>query len=292
MRADAAARSAGATRALPQTLGAPAKPLSVLQWLTKPGGRTLADLRGGAIELSHQALDTLARGKSTEDLRAALVHAGALENRDELLATLQNWTDARLDAIAPGVDHAKLRAFATWKINRELAARRARHTGPDVLAATMPKRWIAAAISLIAWLHEDTLTLADLDQALLDQWLTGDRPGRRAIRPFITWLQRTAIPSASLRAPATPPAHSDPRPRRPRAPRRAAHPARQRHDRPATQNRRLPGRALRPARRTDRPPHRHRPQVTDERAQIRSARTRSRCPPRCDRPPRPSSTTR
>jgi hypothetical protein len=48
-------------------------PLSVLAWLAKPGGRTLADLAAGRVELTHDALDGLQRGKSTEDLRAALV---------------------------------------------------------------------------------------------------------------------------------------------------------------------------------------------------------------------------
>lgn len=188
-----------------QTLEQSAEPLSLLHWLAKPGGQTLADLARGKLELSHHALDALTRGKSTEDLRAALVHAGALDARDELLIALQRWTDARLDPIAPGPDHAWLRTFATWKIGRELAARRARAAGPDALGATMPKRWIASAIDLTAWLHDNTLTLANLDQTLLERWLTNGRAGRRAVRPFIAWLQRTTVISGSLRVPAAPP---------------------------------------------------------------------------------------
>jgi hypothetical protein len=166
-------------------------PLSVLQWLAEPGGRTLADLAAGRVELSHQALDGLQRGRSTEDLRAALVHAGVFEARDETLAGLDRWLADRLAALTPGADTTTLRAFATWKVGRELAARRARQPGPDALATTTPKRWITAAIQINGWLHSQDRTLAALDQPLLDQWLTaGPASNRRSARPFIAWLER------------------------------------------------------------------------------------------------------
>jgi len=165
-------------------------PLSVVQWLAKPGGRTLADIAAGRVELSHEALDALDRRKSTEDLRAALVHAGVLERRDESLATMKRWTADGLGALAPGPDTTRLRAFATWKVGREFAARRARQPGPDALATTMPKRWITAAIELATWLHAPERTLADLDQSLLDAWLAdGPATRSRAVRPFIVWLE-------------------------------------------------------------------------------------------------------
>jgi hypothetical protein len=178
-------------------------PLSVLQWLAKPGGRTLAHLAAGRVGLSHQALDALDRGKSTEDLRAALVHAGVLEARDETLASLERWISGRLAALPPGPDTTTLRAFATWKIGRELAARRARRPGPDPLATTMPKRWITAATDLTSWLHAQDRTLADVDQPLLDEWLAAcPASNRRTARPFIAWLERPD--RRGLRVPSAP----------------------------------------------------------------------------------------
>jgi hypothetical protein len=55
----------------------------------------------------------------------------------------------------------------------------------------MPKHWIGAAIQLTAWLHDHGLTLAELDQAHLDEWLA-DRPPRRRrdVRRLVTWLER------------------------------------------------------------------------------------------------------
>jgi hypothetical protein len=166
-------------------------PGSVLQWLAKTGGRTLADIASGSIELSHEALDALDRGNSTRDLRAALVHAGVLDGRDESLATMSRWTTDRLGALAPGGDATSVRAFATWKVGRELAARRARHPGPEPLVTTMPRHWVGAAVELTAWLHGEGRVLADLDQPLLDTWLADGPPTRgRTVRPFIAWLQR------------------------------------------------------------------------------------------------------
>lgn len=174
--------------------------LSVLAWLAKPGGRTLADLAAGRVDLTHEALDALDRGKSTDDLRAALVDAGVLDERDETLAGLDRWITQRFDRLDAGPDAIRLRAFAHWKIGRDLAARRARQAGPDALGATMPKRWIAAAIDLTGWLQANSSTLAELDQSLLDLWLTAGPSTRgRTIRPFIDWLGRP-----DLKVPSSP----------------------------------------------------------------------------------------
>ncbi len=166
-------------------------PLSVLQWLAKPGGRTLADIAAGSLELSHGALDALTRGKSTEDLRAALAHTGVLERRDEVLATMSHWTADRLAALDPGPDATSVRAFANWKVARELAGRRARTPRPDPLATTMPKHWVTAAVELTKWLDARQLGLDDLDQPLLDAWLADGPAARgRTVRPFVAWLER------------------------------------------------------------------------------------------------------
>jgi hypothetical protein len=155
-------------------------PLSVLQWLTRPGGRTLGDLLAGRVELSHEALDALERGKSTEDLRAALVHSGCLPVRDKTQASFDRWLSARLTEVAAGADATAVRTFGVWKVSRELAARRRRQGHrPAPLGGTMPRRYVVAAIDLIGWLHDPGLTLDDLDQSHLEQWLTDSATSSR-----------------------------------------------------------------------------------------------------------------
>ena len=146
---------------------------------------------GLLVALAPEALDAVDRGKSTDDLRAALVHASVLDCRDESLALMKRWTADTLGALASGRDATTLRAFATWKVGRELAVRRARQPGPDALATTMPKHWIGAAVELTSWLHAQNRELVDLDQPLLEAWLA-DGPANRArtVRPFVVWLER------------------------------------------------------------------------------------------------------
>jgi hypothetical protein len=133
------------------------------------------------------------------------VHSGCLPARDETQAVFDRWVTACLTELAPGADTRTLRAFASWKLTRELAARRRRHTHrPDPLADAMPRHYLTAAITLTRWLHERTLTLEDLDQARLEWWLTENAmvSTHRAIRPFIAWLARHH--TLALRMPAVP----------------------------------------------------------------------------------------
>lgn len=93
---------------------------------------------------------------------------------------MERWITGRLGALDSGPDSITLRAFASWRVGRDLAARRAQRPGSNALAATMPKRWIIAAIGLAGWLHAQGHTLADLDQPLLDAWLTAGSTPRAA----------------------------------------------------------------------------------------------------------------
>lgn len=184
-----------------ETLERSPNPLTIIQWLHKPGqAPTLRRLASGEVAISHEALDGLDRGESTEHLRAALVHSGVLPARDETLAKLGLWIAERLETVEPGEDRATLRRFATWKIARELAARRRRHPGPAPHATRMPRQWITVAIDLTRWLHDRGLRLEGLDQALLDQWLADGPSTRRQVRRFITWLGR----DRGLRVPSQP----------------------------------------------------------------------------------------
>jgi hypothetical protein len=78
----------------------------------QPGASLLADLAAGNLELSHQALDTLAPADWVAHVRAVLVTAGALPARDELLAGFQVWLDGLLPTIQAPEDRWVLATYA------------------------------------------------------------------------------------------------------------------------------------------------------------------------------------
>ena len=64
-------------------------PRAVLAWFSKPAGLLLGELARGELQISHEALDAAGRRAGSELLRAALVDAGVLAARDELVVALE-----------------------------------------------------------------------------------------------------------------------------------------------------------------------------------------------------------
>ena len=52
---------------------------------------------------------------------------------------------------------------------------------------------VIEAIKLTQWLHTQQLTLADLRQDLLDEWVAAGNTRRRWVRLFVIWLNRNGI---------------------------------------------------------------------------------------------------
>ena len=53
--------------------------------------RMLADLAGHGRPLTHDLLDTFPRGQARSQLRQALIHAGVLPVRQELIEDVEAW---------------------------------------------------------------------------------------------------------------------------------------------------------------------------------------------------------
>lgn len=187
-----------------------AKPWSVLSWMRlSPGCRTLVELTRGELELSHEGLDTVARGQSTHYLRAALVRAGVLEVRDEQSAKLDAFIRAQVARLPDGEDRARLRAFAVWQIQHDLK-RRERRQQATRSSERLARAQISVAVELISWLHKHGMTLRDLRQEHLDRWIADGSTYHRRIRAFLAWARRGGL-LPGLDAPrAEPRRHTDP----------------------------------------------------------------------------------
>lgn len=179
-------------------LGAAERPWTTLNWLDHGAGApVLSDLLQARLDISHEVLD--GAGQAGTYLRAGLVEHGVLAPRTEherLTGTIEHEL-ARLPA---GEDRTHLRAYAQWEVVHELA-RRERLGATTVSSQKYARSCIRIAADLICWLHEHNLTLDDLRQQHLDDWISSGRSTRgRQIRPFLAWARRGKL-TRSLDAP-------------------------------------------------------------------------------------------
>jgi integrase len=194
MRATADPQALARLEGFLTALAAAARPWSTLNWLgCGAGAPVLMDLLRGRLELSHGTLD--AAGPVGVYLRGAFVEHGALAPRAEheaLTATIQR----ELDRLPVGEDRTHLHAYARWQVVHNLAARE-RRGATTVSSQKYSRTCLHVAADLLCWLHEQNLTLSDLRQRHLDEWVCGGRTTRTLrIRPFLAWAWRGKLTPA------------------------------------------------------------------------------------------------
>ena len=169
------------------------RPATLLRWLAK-----------AHVSADHAAFDALPAGKSTEHLRAMLVAVGVLPQRDEHLARLQRWIT---ETISDHPETHLLHRYAVWHLLRRL---RDRATKPLTAGqASVVRRNLSAAITLLGWMSARNLTWATAGQADLDQWLARPTADRIAAGHFARWARRQKLtvlgyPSTGWDGPAGP----------------------------------------------------------------------------------------
>ncbi len=170
-------------------------PLSTLRWFYTPGFDVTRRLLAGEIPVSHQGLDEVAVDfpHPVAFVRAALVDTGVLEARDEHSARFAAWHATAVLRIAPGVDRAHVRGYASWQVAHQLA-RTVQHRGEATESSQKYARsLVSEAIELVRWLHGQQLELVDLRQDLVDQWVASGSGMRRRVRLFLVWLARSSV---------------------------------------------------------------------------------------------------
>lgn len=172
-------------------LAASRTPRSAVMWLRYS---PTAELLAGELELSHEALDERDGTGTTAVtfLRAAFVEHGILPERPEGVVRLKRFVRERLETLPDNPDRALVRAYATWKVTRDLTDRvRSGKAGRSAPALARSK--IRRAIELTRWLHDRQLTLADLRQDLVDEWLAQGIGTRWRIGDFVAWLRTSGV---------------------------------------------------------------------------------------------------
>ncbi|MFF7941545.1 hypothetical protein ACFZC5_17680 [Nocardia gamkensis] len=168
-------------------------PRAILEWLGKRGRRSsnptgaelLRSLATGRLPLTHEAFDAQSTPR-IEHLRALLVYAGILPERDEHLAALNRWTTTTLAAIPNHRDLLVIRAFVTWhslpRLRRRLGDR---HVSASQIAFVRNR--ITIAIGFLDWLRFRNHTLDTIAQGDIDEWLTTGASTRYQLRTFLRW---------------------------------------------------------------------------------------------------------
>jgi hypothetical protein len=173
--------------ALREVLTATDHPRAVLRWLSVPLiADALERIVAGRLAVTHAGIDTLGTTLSVDKLRAVLVSAGLLAARDEQVARLETWVDARLAGIDDDDDRRTVEAFATWWVLRRMRNRARRQT---TVTTKHARRQIAAAVGFMAFLDAHQRSLGECSQADVELWLAGP-PSRRAVIDFVAWARR------------------------------------------------------------------------------------------------------
>jgi hypothetical protein len=159
----------------------------VLAWMTFPAPQQILNgLASGRGPVAHKTLDALQPEKAARWLRAALVSAGVLPQRDEHLEQFARWSATAVSGITDLADRKTVRSYVTWHHLRLLRQR----------AQARPVTWgqmeghrqeTRAALQLLTWLREHDRTLSTCTQRDIDQWLADGPTTNRCARSFLRW---------------------------------------------------------------------------------------------------------
>jgi hypothetical protein len=176
------------------------RPRSVLSWLHKsPVTAVLRRIGTGELPLSHDTFESHLSDRSGDFVRALCGAVGALPQRSVELARFDKWLDVRL-ASRPHAGAVLVRSFATWQVRRRLQRLADSHR-LTTSQTRNARQSITVTLRLIDWLDSNGRELKDLDQALLDTWLTTGSTVRYHIRPFIVWSRQQSLVRSDLRVP-------------------------------------------------------------------------------------------
>lgn len=164
---------------------------SVLEWLRRDNSGAEI-LRGlvGRNDISHDALDALSPGHAVIALRAMLVHLGILPKRNEALAAVDAWVERTVRAL-PEHHRRIIGPYAHWSVLRS-ARHRAEHKRFTEHSGARARMLINVAISLLNWADERSISLAELTQSDVDEWLHAGGI-RLQSRHFLRWARRRRL---------------------------------------------------------------------------------------------------
>ncbi|MEU2874602.1 hypothetical protein ABZ769_36390 [Streptomyces olivoreticuli] len=182
---------------LATALAAAPSPFPAIQWIKEsPNIKLLARLVTEGRELSHGLLDELPPSRNQRYIRQLLVHTGVLVERNEDLERIPGWLEHEL-ADKPAAHAGLARPFLHWFLLRRARQRAATRHHPASADRDLRRR-LSVALDFLAWMDQRGLTLADLVQEHIDDWITGSHQPTSLPDPILPEMDHE--PSAHPRA--------------------------------------------------------------------------------------------
>jgi hypothetical protein len=176
-------------------LGAMSRPNSGLTWIRQPHVAEVLSGLGQQNALTHEALDQLPPGRTTNYVRSLLVEHGVLPSRDERLARFQVWSADALERVTTDEHRKVVARFVRWGLEKRL-----RSMNPVSESAFLrAKQTLTVTIDFCNWLvTEHDTSLSNLTQGHIDLWQSSGPTTREHIFRFVRWAIKVKLIGSDL----------------------------------------------------------------------------------------------
>jgi len=171
------------------------RPNSGLTWIRQSHVQSV--LRELALHptLTHEVLDQLPAGRTTDYMRNLLVEHDVLPSRDERLARFQAWAVTAQQRLTTEEHRNVLARFIRWSLEKRL-----RSMNPVTDSAFLrAKQSVTVTIEFCNWLAtEHDTTVDQVTQAHIDLWQATGPTTRKHILRFIRWAIKAKLVASDL----------------------------------------------------------------------------------------------
>ena len=170
---------------------------SGLTWIRQP--HVAEFLHNLAIhpEISHQSVDSLPRTRTREYVRGLLVEHDVLSRRDELKIRYQQWADQAMGRVVDQRMRDVIERYIRW---HHLCRMNQMDTVPNG-TFLRSKQTVTVAINFVNWIHTRGITLEELRQVDIDEWVNGGPSTRLIADRFLGWATTNRHTPAGLTIP-------------------------------------------------------------------------------------------
>ena len=171
------------------------RPNSGLTWIRQPHVQSVLRELARHPTLTHEVLDQLPAGRTTNYMRSLLVEHAALPSRDERLARFQTWAVTAQQRITTDEHRKVLARFIQWSLEKRL-----RSMSPVTDSAFLgAKQAVTVTIEFCNWLAAEHKTSVDqLTQAHIDLWQATGPATREHIVRFVRWAIKARLIASNL----------------------------------------------------------------------------------------------